>query len=1125
MTTRICAKSAKNTIKIEDDALVTGRKKITFEKGAPYDNDEIKTEGGTGAAMGGDSIRIGDGTTNKAVDTVRGIIFNLPEERAELLARYIAWKEHIKEAKADYGDLRIVLTNLAYDDVATPADTVVGRFKTEGDNIVIDEDSFNTPITDWNSGKNQIKLWNVNIGNDFNADDYANAQTPNVDGNTTLNDGYNEEIEAFQETESLIAEIEGKIANWKTTGLPNDTGIRAELDKLEVYIGGISGNYKHDDATNVTLSTGAKTVTEILTTNRATNRADVKELAKKALFDLDTFGNVGGIYSKYYRDKIFGTVYSTSYGYGGLYQKLSELLIWRRCGFTTFEEIARANANDFCISNRGADVNLFDMPVGIPINGSTTTLIGDAAHRGKIFRKKFDGSDDADAPANITAIETTLGNAKTYRGFDMINVGEETVTVVSNANDHRHLVLEGFEFKQGANQKVNKKTIDDFRDMMSKMGYMADGSAPAVDGSNKGLEDKDTIKDRKDCMGYEIGEYPLGNHGIEHMYSLLTKVEVDILESSNRAIAIDLAFYGKDYDNTVKAEKIPNPNLELNEQSAKNFFTIKVNTAGNGFENNPGGTGWRDTKPTRVKILNNYYEVMKITSGQNTWADAKYDDVGAKGEIDKAYQAAKVWAEIWDRWTTSTKPDKAQAQADKIVLERYLEKNGTPTDEEKKVAASNPKWKTAMETALQEAKNVIGGGTPTSKMPQDAKDELEKLRDAQGNSDAVKKFYEGILEDFKKDEDVKKEVVDKIKEIVEAIKKVEGGNATESECDALIAYENSTEKAWTVATAIKVDGEDWAKNAVAKAKTRKGKLLQDAKDAAKTELGEEAFNVIKVDKLTKIKEVNDIKELFAKAKQAWGLQNKTDGQFDSLKEALEGAKDNDAWKAVNKWQKDKDGNTVSDGYAGGALKRLLGFKDKADKLKDKIKKAATPAEVRTEWENSSDKNQVDEKEMKGWQIYLELKNSNDNEEKELANVFSSLDDASDRYKNEASVLDKSLTEITKVIDILKKYKDKTANASGDKEEKLLDKIKKIDAKFGEPKDVINFWLTKLETQQKNLQQAKETRDKDKKQPESEEAPWYGTTTAYVAYSVLGVGAVIGLGWLAFKGDGEEGGNE
>lgn len=159
MTSRIVAKSQKNTIKIEVDT--AERKKITFSKGAAYDNDEIKTEGGTGAAINANQIRTGNGgATITNIGDIQGIVFKLPKKLAEQLARYLAFKEQIREAKADYADLRIVLTNLAYDgkNTATKADTPAGKFELEGNDIVIDENSFTTPITTLDQMLDQIKL-------------------------------------------------------------------------------------------------------------------------------------------------------------------------------------------------------------------------------------------------------------------------------------------------------------------------------------------------------------------------------------------------------------------------------------------------------------------------------------------------------------------------------------------------------------------------------------------------------------------------------------------------------------------------------------------------------------------------------------------------------------------------------------------------------------------------------------------------------------------------------------------------------------------------------------------------------------------------------------------------------
>ncbi|MCE8167934.1 MAG: hypothetical protein I3275_04915 [Candidatus Moeniiplasma glomeromycotorum] len=1126
MTSRIVAKSQKNTIKIEVDT--AERKKITFSKGAAYDNDEIKTEGGTGAAINANQIRTGNGgATITNIGDIQGIVFKLPKKLAEQLARYLAFKEQIREAKADYADLRIVLTNLAYDgkNTATKADTPAGKFELEGNDIVIDENSFTTPITTLDQMLDQIKLWNVNIREKLDADAYANTETPNVTDAGSLNDGYKEEKLVFEKMEKVIDGIETKLTTWKTAGLPAATDIQGEINLLEICLGGLGGHaYKHDEAGEVVLSTGKKSITSILHTKRGADKDDVKELAAKALFDLDTFNDTAGApYPKYYREKIFGTVYATNYGHGGLYQKLSELKIWSECGFTTFEEIARANANGFCISNRGADTTLFDLPNNIPINGVKLNLLGVNPHQGKIFAKKFDGSADVDAPTNITAIKTALGTVKTYQGFNIINNGEEADTV-SNDVDKKHIVFEGLQFKQGTNQKINKLTIDNFRDMMSKFGYMADGKAPGAGGSNKGLEDKDTIKDRKDCMGYEIGEKPLGGHGIEDMYSLLTKVEVDILEAPNRATAIDLAFYGKDFDATAKANKLPNPNLELNEQSSKNFFVIKAKASRDGFENSAGGANWRDTSPSRVKILNNYYEVMKIHSGQNKWSDDKYNVDAAKTEIDKAYNAAKAWAEIWDRWTSTPLPNKTQAAADKVILERYLEKNGTPTPEEKKVVTSNPKWKTAMEDVWKDVDRVSKDIPVDDKMLKEAKDELEKLRNATGNSEEVKKFYQAVIDDYKKDKDFKKEIVDKIKTIVEAVKKVLGGSASEADCNALIAYETTTDKAWEVAKAIKVDDKEWINDALTKAKTRKNELLEAAKQAAKTAMESEggdadtgAYKKIGVADETLIDTINKITELFNKAKAAWAETAYNDG-IEAKKSELNNYKDNDEWKKIDKYE--KDGKK----YATGALEKLEGLKQKNKFAAEDLKNKPNGNEVMEAFE----KGEIDpaagikKEDAERFAICAEFKNSSDPAEKDLVDLLKP-NNASE-FKDDEKELDKELTRIKDVIKKLEEYKG--ADDTSEKG-KVLKKTKEKITKISDVKTTLDNWIKKLKTRQQDLQTKIQERDKNKPKKTEGKTPWYKTTPAIISYFVVAAGAIGGIAWLALKGgsesedDGEE----
>jgi hypothetical protein len=151
MTTRIVAIGAKDQIKIEDDG--PNRKKATFPKGATYNDNQIKTEtaDGVGAAIAGggvagaNQLRTGNnGATPFNITDIQGIVFKLPLHVAGLLSSYIAFKDKIKEAKGDATELKIVLTKLKYNGAATATgdDTSEGRFELDGNNLVINENSF-----------------------------------------------------------------------------------------------------------------------------------------------------------------------------------------------------------------------------------------------------------------------------------------------------------------------------------------------------------------------------------------------------------------------------------------------------------------------------------------------------------------------------------------------------------------------------------------------------------------------------------------------------------------------------------------------------------------------------------------------------------------------------------------------------------------------------------------------------------------------------------------------------------------------------------------------------------------------------------------------------------------------
>ena len=1106
-----------------------GRRVITCTKTTKYENKHFKQENGQPLAVGTARPNVirtcdEDGSNqnnNKAITDIDKIKFNLPTALAEQLFRYLKFKVKVKEALGTFAANHVDLRNLSYDatDAGNTADTYIPieRFELEGnDTLVLDETCFTPALDDLDSIKNHF--WFANVDDDKNLmdDDYASVHSPNVTNNTTTKDAFREEVRAFTEIENFIITIETlKTSLRGGVNLSTLTTLDQEINNCRLCLGGMEGrNYRNDDNSNLpNFPSGAVSPRTILNgrVNNPTSLVDINAnegvtiLALRALFDLDAGATMGGTTTHYfYKEKIFGTAYtnptSNLYGWGGYYQLLSELKIWRECGFDTITDIARANINGFFIFNRGfSENNVFD-PTG---------MIGDTNHRGKIVSTKLDGSDDsAAANANITVIKNQLGTAKTYEGFNMINVGEKIGTASGNQAT-RIAELIGVRFDQDNDQEINKGRIDDFRNAMGNFGYNADGTVPTL-GSDVGLEDKDTITDRKSCMGYGI-EDEINRHGIQGAYALLTKVAVDILEAPDRKTAIELAFCGKDYDNNSDPHKTPNPNLELNEVN-KNFFVIETNDTGDGFKDSPDGTNWRKSNPSREEILNNYYQVTKIYNAFCKWSDDKYNTT-AKGEIESLYQAALIWVQIWDKWTASTKPDKTVAATDKAIVEKYLGLNGkTPTAQENLVATLNPKWKSAMEDAIAEMDQVISD-IPTSKMPSDAKQELEKYKNAETHNEA-KEFYATIISTKSSDDKITKAVVEKIKVIVEAVKKVLATSPSEADCNTLIAYEGSTEKAWTVAQEIEVNGKKWVGEALTKAKNRKTELLQAARTAAQTAMEGEsgAYDAIGIGSETSIASINKMVEIFNQAKAAWGEKAYKDSFVNTEIPNLEKLQTQNPteWTKVDKYKKG------TAGYASGALEHLKGFKKKNETTIEELKNETTGNGVMEKYKSVDRAAGIKKEDAQRIAIYVEFKNSSDSVEKELSNLCAPSNPY--HFEDTEDKLDKSLEDIKKTIEQLKAYKDAGDN---DPKGKACKKLASQISELGDVKSVLDNWIRKLESRRQHLENKIKERDKDKNQnTPPKQNPWT-SVPAIIAYCLLGAALIGGIAWLVLRGGEEE----
>jgi hypothetical protein len=134
----------------------------------------------------------------------------------------------------------------------------------------------------------------------------------------------------------------------------------------------------------------------------------------------------------------------------------------------------------------------------------------------------------------------------------------------------------------------------------------------------------------------------------------------------------------------------------------------------------------------------------------------------------------------------------------KTDLETIKGKRGAATDlascasNEQKVAVAFKDIITTRITTLGGLITAFSGGG--KKMSAEAKTELEKAEKAEkdANNKEPEEFYKNLIAQKAPDDKITKDVALKIKEIVEAVKKVKGSSPSETEVKALIAWEDKS---------------------------------------------------------------------------------------------------------------------------------------------------------------------------------------------------------------------------------------------------------------------------------------------------------------------------------------------
>ena len=145
----------------------------------------------------------------------------------------------------------------------------------------------------------------------MNQDAYITHGSPGAADIGHINDAFKQETEAFEETENLLTRLEGEYAPVTlNAALPLLTKLQSDLDALTPYLGGLEGkNYKFDEGGDINkFPGGPKKVNAILNTGRTAGTpadlANVKILAKKALYGTEVITGTANNYNKYYKEKI-----------------------------------------------------------------------------------------------------------------------------------------------------------------------------------------------------------------------------------------------------------------------------------------------------------------------------------------------------------------------------------------------------------------------------------------------------------------------------------------------------------------------------------------------------------------------------------------------------------------------------------------------------------------------------------------------------------------------------------------------------------------------------------------------------------------------------------------------------
>lgn len=717
---------------------------------------------------------------------------------------------------------------------------------------------------------------------------------------------------------------------------------------------------------------------------------------------------------------------------------LIEMSQWiKNFGFTTIEEILKANANGFVLANtRKNEREIY----------ATITL------------------------GNDILKDTSVVNNKKYKGFSLTQgatINSPAITTNNGfARDGKTPIITREIGNKNAtpSKKYTKWNIDAFRHANwfggthGGVDYRGQTTANQCRGFLPG--DIDSDYKYKGCTG--IMDKNLSWSVADKK---ITKLVVDIWNSDNLDQAIDLAFFGKvhnqvgdkDGERYAESEKLnPTYLLKFNEIAEKNkldtleiyFEALKHQKCGN--RDGLGLTNWS---------TENYHNA-KLTSSTNTSSQTIVE------KVENAYKAIKDFLTIYkaaDDALAGT--DKVILQTAKTNLEKYLANDLTGND----LKIKNH-WEKLINAKITNLQEKITDANPRKNLETKIKDLAEQELDG---SIAKMVFNE-------KDTDITENNLDELVELVKIVKAAYEGYKSDN-LVKLRAFKAANDgikyQVWKIANKQKKDSDDsenWAQRALTELENK----LKNAKDIAKNEMkteqnNDEAYETVGIENLTDLEKINHIKELFKKAKAAYRENSYTD-KAQSLIIDLRTAKDfgSEAWILINKYQKNNKGEK-GEGYVLDAFKHLDTLEKVAAKDFDNLLKITDETKLESEITKkiAEETDTVKKKwleEIDGPRLKARLRLDDSKDEKKLKELFGI--NLAARYSGNSP--QENLEKIEKDITDLEAYQNSTP---ADEKGKALEKTRLDNAK-----SIIVELLKELKKKQRILKNSIEEQEKNNK---------------------------------------------